>query len=104
MRCRVYVTVEGPSVRLSICAAAWARAADIDRQLTAPFIDYRSIAAGARAAAAGSVMLRAEVRGLHRPVRSSYEINYELLITRDVNSRDEGNASFLAVTDLRSFI
>jgi len=55
MQCRVGC----PSVRLSVCpvdrhlplAAAWARAT------------YRSIAAGARAAAAGSVMLRAEVRG-----------------------------------------
>jgi len=41
-------------------AAAWARAADIDRQLQA----------SARAAAAGSVMLRAEVRGSTRTCHS----------------------------------
>ena len=43
-------------------AAARARAADIS-QLSAPRTGYRSLAAGVRAAAAGSVMLRAEVRG-----------------------------------------
>jgi len=55
------------SVRLSVCpvdrrlplAAARARAADINRQLPAPRTG--SIAAGSRAAAAGSIMLRAEV-------------------------------------------
>ena len=60
------------SVRPSVCpidrhpplVAAWARAADVDWQLPAPRAGCRSIsAAGARAAAAGSVMLRAEVRG-----------------------------------------
>jgi len=44
-------------------AAAGARAAGIDREMPAPRNGYRSIAAGIRAAAAGSVMLRAEVRG-----------------------------------------
>jgi len=64
MRCKVYVTVVRLSVRPSVCfAAAWSRAADIDRQLPAPDTGYRSTAAGIRAAAAGSVMLRAEVRG-----------------------------------------
>ena len=68
--CTVYVTVGCPSVRpfvhRSVCpVAAWAQAADIDRQLPAPRTGCRSVAAaGARAAAAGSVMLRAEVRGL----------------------------------------
>jgi len=45
---------------LVVCCRRRARAADIDPQLPAP---RPSISAGARAAAAGSVMLRAEVRG-----------------------------------------
>ena len=82
MRRRVYVTIGCPSVRPSVCpvdrhlllAAACARAADIDPQLLAPAIDryYRSIAAGANAAAAGSVMLRAEVRGSTRTCSCCY--------------------------------
>ena len=57
------------SVRRSVClsrrstSAAWAQAAGSDRQLSTLLTGCRSIAASARAAAAGSVMLRAEVRG-----------------------------------------
>jgi len=68
MRRRVYVTVECPSVCPSAClvdrqlplAVTWAGAADIDQQLLASRTGYRSARAPA---AAGSVMLRAEVRG-----------------------------------------
>ena len=68
-----------PSVRLSVpsavgrhlpLSAAWARAADIVRLLPAPRTGCRSISAGARAAAAGSVMLRAEVRRLNTDLLS----------------------------------
>ena len=79
MLCTVYVTVGCPSVRPSVCpfvcrhlplAAAWARAADIHRQLHA----------GARAAAAGSVMLRAEVRGCqHRLVKYAVTANWPIM-------------------------
>jgi len=60
--------------RVSVClsrrsTAAWARAADMDGQLSAPRIGYRSIAARARAAAACSVMLRAEVWRLSTDLR-----------------------------------
>jgi len=56
MRGRVYVTVGCPSVRPSVvsssdvlvCCWAQARAANIDRQLSAPPTGYRQIPAGAR--------------------------------------------------------
>jgi len=57
MWCRVYVTVSCPSVYLSHqSTSAACRSPGAGSR-------YRSTAAGARAAAAGSVMLRAEVRG-----------------------------------------
>jgi len=56
----------GNNVR-RVCCRARARTADIDRQLPAPRTVYQRIsAAGARAAAAGSVMSRAEVGGSTR--------------------------------------
>ena len=49
----------------------------IDQQLPATRTGYRSTAAGARAAAAGSVMLRAEVRGSqHRPFKRKHDNLY----------------------------
>ena len=56
-----------PSVRPSVPSI---------RQLPAPRTVYRSVAAGARAAAAGSVMLRAEVRGSTQTCRSPFSADF----------------------------
>jgi len=62
MRCRVYITVGCPFVCLSVCLSLWSTSAACRTLRLGVGSRYRSTAAGARAAAAGSVMLRAEVR------------------------------------------
>ena len=76
IRCRVYVTVGCPCIRLSVCLSVCsvdiipAARARSQQQLCRSQSTggkagtrYRSTSADARAAVAGSVMLRAEVRG-----------------------------------------